>query len=150
MKFAIDIQGEPEIQRALAGMSKRLQAVILRDALREGAQPVLAAAKAHLASHVRVTGKKTDPIWSAMRIRMGRRRRGSISVLVQTPPRAALGIAPTDKWYYPAHIELGTKNTPALPFMRPALEQQRTRVTEMIRQRIIQGIEGLALGKARR
>jgi HK97 gp10 family phage protein len=144
MRFDLDLQGVPEVVQLLERWPVKVQNEILRDALTKAAVPILAQAQSNLATQVRVTGQRSDPIRTGLRIRAGRRRRrGVVRRLVQTPRRAQLGISKESRWYYPAHIELGTRDTPAKPYLRPALLQQRERVIEIIRQEVARSLEAL-------
>ena len=149
MKFDLDIRTDPALETFFKTFPTRLRNVLLTAAMRKAAEPVLTQAKSNVASHVRRTGQKTDPIWAGLRIRAGKRRRGAVRVVVMTPPRAALGISADDKWYYPAHIELGTRDTPALPFLRPALQQTRQEAQEIVRRELAKGLEALSRGRIR-
>ena len=147
--LSVDNTASAELQAFLTTFPPKLRDTLLRAALRKAAVPVLAQARANLAGHVRRTGEKTDPIWTGLRIRAGRRRRGAERVIVQTPARSFLGISPNSKWYYPAHIELGTRDTPALPYMRPAIAQTRDEATEIVRSELAKGLDALARGRVR-
>lgn len=149
VQFALDIQTDPALQEFFHTFPSTLRNVLLRAAMRKAAVPVLAQARANVAATVRRTGVTTNPIIAGLRIRAGRARRGSVRVVVMTPPRAFLGIKPGSKWYYPAHIELGTRDTPALPFMRPAIAQTRDEATEIIRRELAKGLDALARGRVR-
>lgn len=46
------------------------------------------------------------------------------------------------RYYYPASIEYGTKNAPARPFLRPALEHNKARVKQEVTDRIKRAMEG--------
>jgi hypothetical protein len=149
MRIAMRLDQDPALQQFFTTFPGRLRTVLLRAAIRKAAVPMLAQARSNLASHVRVTGRKTDPLGAGLAIRAGYRRRGAERAIVVTPRRARLGIAPTSKWYYPAHIELGTRDTPALPYMRPVIAQQGAASLEIVRRELQLGIDALAMGKLR-
>jgi HK97 gp10 family phage protein len=153
VQFVFNLRGVPEIEEFLnKKFPRRLQQVLLQNALEAGAVPIIKQAFINLIADVRVTGIKTDPLAAGLnigRVRR-RRRRGVVSVGVRTPTRAQLGIGKNAKWYYPAHIELGTKKAPARPYMRPALEQQRDNANTIITEALKRGIEALALEHAPR
>lgn len=137
MRFTLDLSGDQALLTQLEQLPDRLERRVLREAVRDAAQPILARARTNI-SAIRVTGVATDPLRRGMRIRALRRRRGRVGVSVQTPTRQELGIAPSARWYYPAHIELGTRRTPALPYLRLALEQARGEASNILRERLVE------------
>jgi hypothetical protein len=149
MRIAIHIDGDAALQQFFNTFPRHLRTVLLRAAMREAAVPVLAQARSNLASQVRRTGRKTDPIWSGLAIRRGYRRRGAERVIVMTPRRAQLGIPPDSPWYYPAHIELGTRFTPALPYMRQVVGQRGAEALDIVRRQLQRGLDALPRGQVR-
>jgi HK97 gp10 family phage protein len=170
MRLEIDLQGEREIIKRLADLTPQLERKVLNDALRRAANIIKTQVQANI-QEVRVTGRNTDPLRAGIRVRPLRRGRNRVGVAVQTPTRVqlavkrlgrgrrlsveaaselAVGSPGADlKWYYPAHIELGTKRTTAQPYMRQALEQQRRDAEETIRREIQAGIEKVTRGYGR-
>lgn len=47
------------------------------------------------------------------------------------------------RYYYPASIEYGHPGAPAYPFMRPAMDENKSKVRKAIRDRIKRVIEGV-------
>jgi hypothetical protein len=161
MRFDLSLRGDRELAQALASLLPKVQARVLRGAFRRAARPVLQTAKANVLA-LRITGLATEPLARGLKIVALPARRGRIGVAVQTPTRrelvtasirraarrgarlsstTRLSTAITSTWYYPAHIELGTKRTPAQPYLRGALEQHRAATTAQLRTEILQGIE---------
>lgn len=139
------LKGDIELQQELQDLPAKLENKILRKAIRESMKPVLNDARANVSTY-RVTGKHTDKIRKGLKIRALKRRRGRLGVGIITPPREAIGIDPADKWYYPAHIELGTKKTPPHPFLRDALNSNKDSILEDLRNRIRAGLQSLTQG----
>jgi hypothetical protein len=143
-RFEWNLSGEARVQEVLKDLPRRIQRAILQPALEEGAVPIMQQAVTNLQTQVRVTGVKTDPIGHGMYVGRHRRRRtGRVGISIRTPRRARLGISKEAKWYYPAHIEFGTKRTPAKPYMRTAAQQKRGEALQIIRSAIFRGIEEL-------
>lgn len=162
MRFDIDVLGEREIARRLADLTPKLERQVIRGAIRQAANEIKAQAQANV-GEVRVTGRNTDPLRAGIRVRAARPRKGRVGVIVQTPSRVQLavrrlgrgrrlsveaaseltvgGSAAGLRWYYPAHIELGTKRTTAQPYMRNALATRRKAAEETIRRAILAGID---------
>lgn len=138
-RFDINISGDKELEMLFKSLPEKIENKVLRQALRKAARPVLASAKAKLKG-IRVTGHTTDPIIKGLKIRALKRRKGRIGVQVQTPTREELGLGDS-KWYPPAHIELGTKRTPAIPYLRNSLRENAANATELIAQELRAAIE---------
>ena len=149
--FDIESEGMPELERLCKALPVKLQRVVLRPALREGAKVVR--------QHVRVHAPKSDRAphtADTLKIKASKRKRNRIGYVVITGKRDVLGIrdfnaaevAVVDKYradraagkkvksprigpgYYPAHIEYGYRkadgtHVPANPFMKRALNAAR-------------------------
>jgi HK97 gp10 family phage protein len=147
VKIDVDIAGMHELEQRLRELGPQLEKKVIRQALRAAARPVLDQARANLGPPYRKTGKHTDPLRRGLKIRALRPRRGRFGVAVQTPTRAELGIPADSPWYYPAHIELGTRRTAAQPYLRNALAAKRQAARESIVQAIQAGIARVARGR---
>lgn len=102
----MSFSGGQELAAALSTLSMRLSTSILRGALVEAAEPIRdeMAAKAprsdrapHIADHIGISNARTDD-------------------------QAAVAIGPTKGFAYGLPLELGTVDTPAQPFARPAFD----------------------------
>jgi HK97 gp10 family phage protein len=149
MRFDVDVTGDAQLAQALTSLVPKLEAKVIRQAVRAGARPVLAKSKANV-SALRVTGERTGPLLRGLKIRALKRKKGRIGVAVQTPTRAELGIPEDAESYYPAAIEFGgireegvsaPVHIPAQPYMRPALAATRSDASRLIRDAILTGIE---------
>lgn len=134
MSGAVKIKGLQQLNKFLQQLPAKVEANVLRGALREGAKPVMEAAKANVPVK---TGKLRDGIKSSTRLRKGR---------VTTSIRVTGKHAYIGKWMeygVAAHqitaakggwLFFGGKYAKAVqhpglsprPFMRPALESQAT------------------------
>jgi hypothetical protein len=144
MQLFFRLEQDAAIQQALLNLVPQLEKKVMRQALRAAARPLLEQVRHNIAA-LRITGAHTGPLLRGMRLRaLKRRRRGDFGVGIMTPPRVDLGIPPTSKWFYPAHIELGTRRTPARPYMRQALSTKGDAALTILRQAILAGIEHLS------
>lgn len=135
-KGAIDISilGVPELQKKLAALPWALQRKIMRKALRLAGKPVLATAKA-------MVPVDTGALKKGLKLRaIKRNSRGIIGVRVTTPSREALGLE-KDEAYYPAVLEFGIQGKPAHPYMRPAIETNRSKSLDIIKTEVAKGLE---------
>ncbi len=131
----ISLLGDKALQRKLDALPNKLAKKVMRQALREGARPVLASAKANAPV---LTGRMKK----SLKLRAMKARRGNFGVVIMTGTREQLGIDPKDKSYYPFAVEFGFKrhNVPAHPFIRPALDDNREKSTRIIARLIGAGV----------
>ena len=120
-RIEIEVSGESNIDLALRTLGPKIEKRILTKAFRVGAKVILRQAQVNLAGISR-TGRHTGQISRRLSVRALRRRKNRVGVIVQTPTREKLGIPAGNKWYYPAHIELGTRRTTAQPYLRNAFD----------------------------
>lgn len=129
----ISVLGDKALERKLRKLDERVQKKIVRKALRSGAKPVLADAKAYVPID-------TGALESELKITASRARRGFFGVQVATPPRSILGIGPDDKGYYPAILEYGSDKMEPIPYLRPAFDNNRGRALAIIRDVLVKGV----------
>lgn len=132
--FDISVLGDRELQKKFGKLEKSVQGKMLTSAMREAMKPVLASARAAAPRHTGNLARKIK--LSSVRLR-GKGK----GIAVRTPTRAQLGIAKDAKGYYPAHQEYGTRKNRAQPYMRPALESNRSRVLEALRSGLWKRLE---------
>ena len=152
--------GDKKLDRKLRSLDVKMQRKFARRALREAWKPVKDAAKANALAIARRPAETgiMRRVARALKVRAiaksrivgGRRRairgrRGMIGFTFRTPTRAELGIPAGSKWYPPAHIELGTRRTPPLSYMRKAFLEHAPRA----RRRIVSAIWSMIRGEAR-
>lgn len=129
----IELLGEPELQRKLDALDRKVQRKVVRKAIREGAKPVLAAAKAKVPVD-------TGALKAGLKLRALKRSRTGFGVYIRTPTRAELDIPDDDESYYPAVVEYGAEFSPPQPYMRPAMDENRDRATAKITEVLRTGI----------
>ena len=128
--FDISLLGDKDLQRQFQQLPLVVQRKLLRQSFRAALRPVLAAARAR-------APKLTGRMARTVRLRALKRRRGQLGLMIISGTREALGIPPERRSYYPAHVELGTSQRPAEPYLRPAFDSQR----EAMVQTLARGIE---------
>ena len=124
--FDISILGDEALSKKFKSLEKAVQGKMLLPAMREAMKPVLSAARAAAPRDKGMLARKIK--LSSVRLR-GKGK----GIAVRTPTRAQLGIPKGAKGYYPAHLEYGTRKMAARPYMRPALETNRSRVLDSLR-----------------
>ena len=152
-EFNISLRGDHELDKMLRELPERLERRVTQGAMRRAGRIVLEAARANLdAIGASATGRKrtkrkqrrrTNIIKQGLKLRALPKRRGrrrSTGIAVFTPTRIEAGIRADDPWYYPAHIELGTKRTAALSFLRPALADNEKTVLQRLEQELRVGL----------
>jgi HK97 gp10 family phage protein len=156
------VQGMPELLKMLATLEPKLSRKVLRKAIRKAAQPIRDAARAK-------APVKTGKLRKSIRLRAAKRlMRGSVGIVVE-----AGGKDFTGDTFYGSFIEYGflqnpvvrlddgriisvtrrmarrmeRKQIPARPFMRPALDENRSRFFSIVRDEVERGIEQIAKAK---
>ena len=137
----VTLSGESEVNHALQVLGAKIEARILTKAFRQGAKLIQAGAKRNLrgigaSATTKNSRKHTLQIARKMKTRALRRKKGRVGISVATPTRAQLGIPEGGKWYYPAHIELGTRTTKALPYLRNAFDDNLDAIEREVTQAI--------------
>lgn len=123
----VSLLGDAKLIRAFNGIPIAVQKRLLKKAMRPAAKIVQARAKA-------LAPRDTGKLARHLTVRALKRSRTKIGVRVMTGKRHKLGIDANSRWYYPAHVELGTKHRPATPYLRPALHENKSRVLVAIRR----------------
>ena len=136
-RIEITLSGDNEINHALQVLGAKIETRILSRAFRQGAKTILTTARQNLrvigaSRTTQYTRKHTLQIARKLKVRVLRRQKGRMGVSVLTPTRAQLGIAEGGRWYYPAHIELGTQGKKALPFLRNAFDDNIAEVGQEV------------------
>lgn len=124
MKVGLDIKGIDQLTAQLTKLADdQLADQIVRHAYREGAKPILAAAKANCPVDTGA-GKKS------LKIKAGKRRKGRVTVLIGETPYKG------DTFYLAmveyGHATKGNRHVPAHPFMRPAVDSQQANAVAAI------------------
>jgi len=135
----ISLLGDKALTRKLNKLPNRVQKKVVRQSMRKAAKPLLTSIK-HAIGEIRVTGEHTDRLRRGMKIKSVKRSRSRLGVEIITPRRQELDIADSDKSYWPANIELGTRNAPPQKFIRDTVDSNRTQTMGIIRREIASGI----------
>lgn len=133
----ISVLGDKQLQKNLKKLAVDVQQKITRKALRKAGKETLFMAK--LKAPVRTFNLVTNISLSSSL----KKKTGNIGVYVKTGTREKMGIPKSDKYYYPAYVELGTKKMSAKPYLRPAMEATRSSNTELIKKEIGNSINKL-------
>jgi HK97 gp10 family phage protein len=107
---AVRFEGGDKVAAALSTLSTRLSRQIVREALREGADPM-----AETAASLAPKGDPATPNLS-----------DNIAVSNARPDDGSVGLAvgPTKGVFYGSFQELGTRHHAAQPFLRPAFDRE--------------------------
>ncbi len=132
MKIDLALKGFETLTAQLAKLAdENTTNSIVRHAYREGAKPILAAAKANCPVDTGF-GKAN------LKIKPGKRKKGFVSVLVGE------GSYRGDTFYLAmveyGHASKGNRHVPAHPFMRPAVDSQKANAEQIITREIAAGI----------
>ena len=129
MRMDIKITGIKQIEKKLSGMETKIARKVVRQALKKAAKPILAAAK-------RNAPVKTGALKKSLRVRVMKKKKHRYGVMVATSAKWFTG-----ETFYAAFVEYGTKHLPARPFLRPAMDSQKTAAEKILKQEILSGIE---------
>ena len=137
----VTIDGDKELNAFLRRFPDKLQRTALNKALKTGAEIVLGDARRLVPvgkEHDR-PGLRLKQTLKIVRIKGKAAKNRGIGYKVVTGTRAELGIGPNEKYYYPAAVELGTKNRGDVgrrPFLRPALKNNESALMRVMRAEI--------------
>ena len=134
----LDIKGFQEMIDTLEKMDKAGEGII-KQALNEGAKPVLVAMKNKVYS---ILHKRSGELQK--NIKTGTVRKGKDGTYSQI-----VGVSKGDitKAYYGKFSEYGTSNEPARPWMRPAFDESKEEAFQKIEQVMSDGIDNAFNGK---
>lgn len=130
----ITLIGDKQLIKLFKTLPDKLQKKFAVQALRAEAKLVKGEIQA-------ATPVLTGRLKKSMKVKSVKRSRVKIGVKIETGTRAELGIPPDSKWYYPAHVELGTRTRPAKSFMRKTVHRTRARHQQNIGKQIVTAIE---------
>lgn len=110
--FSVRVDVEP-VRKAMAALPTRVARGVVRKTLRRHTTEMvrLVQPRVPVLRDVKTLGKgsqgRTPGLLRANIVAKPYKGKGRIAFGVMTAPRPQLGIPTTDKWYYPAHLELG-------------------------------------------
>lgn len=133
-RLQMSMVGDAHLRRMFKELPKRVQNKVVRGAIRKAGKLFLSEAKARAP---RLTGKTQR--YLKLRVRPTRNK-AYYRMRVMTGTREELGIAPTDKYYYPSAVEFGHDRAPPHPFMRPAFDTKADEAERVASADIIDGI----------
>lgn len=145
----ISLLGDKALIRALAQLPDRIQRKVVRQSLRRSAKRVNGYIVQHLSG---IPVAPDSGRWliaqSAQKPKAAKRSRRGVRMEVSYPEREQLGIAPGDKYFYPAAIEYGTTKTrqgrgplPAFAPIRRAINENTAKEHALMGAEIGKGIE---------
>ena len=120
MAYKIKIEGIPELQKAFEAKRKEIEEAVIRD-LGEGADVIIASAKSkvHNISGELSRAINKDKIWN---------KNGKISIHVGVE---VSGVFSADG-YYARFVEKGTSKMKAHPYLRPAFNENKAKISNKI------------------
>ena len=115
MVVKVAVLGDKKLQRALSRLAGGAQKKAVRKGLREAGRPILTEAK-------RLVPRDSGDLARRLALRAlpRSRKRFGVQILVR-------GDNQTRQTGKAHHVELGTQHRPATPYLRPALDNNRTR-----------------------
>jgi len=125
-KISASVEGAEEVIQMLKDMGKAAEEV-LEQAADAGGRLALLEAK-------RRCPVRTGRLKESLHLQNGKK----------TEIKADVKIQPGKKEYYGTFVELGTKRMPARPFMRPAVDENKERISEAVTKEVSR-----ALGRIR-
>ncbi len=124
--FDISVLGDRRLSKDFERLGFIMQREIANRALEDGGQVIFAEVRGLVPVR---TGRLRNGL--KMKVVRGRRQTGW---RIETPTRRALRIPASDKYYYPASIEYGTKHgRPAFSFMRAGFDNAEERAFAVVR-----------------
>jgi HK97 gp10 family phage protein len=135
------LEGFDELAKKFDKLDEKVKKKALRPSLRAGAKIIQKSAKSK--AH-KLSGDNAKFI----KVKALKRSRTSFGVAIQTGSRTDLKIPRDQEGYYPFSEEFGTDDTPAHPYMRPALREKRGEATRAVGKELGKRIEQLAKAKA--
>jgi HK97 gp10 family phage protein len=125
-KLKAEVEGAEEVVKLLEEMGQKAGEVLAK-AAEAGGRVALSEAR-------RRCPVKTGRLRASLTLTQGRK----------TPARANVRIEHGKKEYYGKFVELGTRKQPARPFMRPAVDENKQQISEVVTEEI-----GRAVGRVR-
>jgi len=159
------VLGVESLTAQLRALPQAAAKKIVREALAAAAAKIKAQILANIDAYLqRITGQYRAA-WEKTTIASQPRRRGQVRMGIKYPEREDLGIGPRDPYYYPYAIEYGhaargrggrpkgrsrrdnhkkgvtaPKDVPAIPHVRPAVDEHADDLRRLISAEIVAGI----------
>lgn len=136
--FNFKIEGGKELDTALKQLGRDLEKKVAKSAVRAGATVIAKEARLHVPV-------ESGTLKNSIRVVTRSKRTGDAVASVVTRSGKKYRSKNMDAWYAPL-VEFGTKNMPAKPFLRPALDSKGgdaiKRMSEIIQKRIAKLAKG--------
>lgn len=126
MNESYEVNGLKELNKALKQFSVEVERKILRSIVQAGGQVVVKAAKENV------------PVDSGA-LRDGIIRRAAKGA--KTPGKVVVNVGTATEVFYGVFLELGTSSIPATPWLRPALDDNVSKIITAMRKRAEKRIE---------
>lgn len=157
MSVNVKLLGDKKLDKKLKELESRTQKKVVRKAMRNTAKAV----QKDVRSAAPVASGR---LRKSIKVRASKRSRRRIGIEVRTGERSELGIEPSERGYYPASIEFGSRphqiedvvidgeprkvvthpGTRPNPFIRGTMDRKRRQYLRKLAREIGRGIEGLA------
>ena len=132
----LELTGDKKLDRALAALGGKTAKNIVRKGIRKAGAIALKAAKKNAASLERGGGEMLKLSRTLKMVALKRNKKGNFGVQIATAEKTVLGIPESSKWYWPAHVELGSSKRPALPYLRPAFDANKVAMLNAFRDKL--------------
>jgi len=128
--MTVQVEGLKELEAKLIKLGGVAGGKVLRQALMAAANPMVKSAKAKVPVD---RGKLKSNI--RKRSKLGKGKSNTVAEVM-------MGV--TKKAWYGHLVEFGTINTPAQPFLRPAFDENKTKVVQLFRAQLEKRIKKVA------
>lgn len=145
--MAIDIRaiGFDHLEKKLHKLVDKTQKKIVSGALRKESTRTKRRIVANIKGQDLIKTGNMLTAFKGAKVKTAKGSRNFIRIGVENPTRDALGIAPDDPYYYPYSVEFGHGSVEPKPFIRPAVDENKTQSLYEIGQDIGKGIEREAM-----
>lgn len=141
--------GDKALDRAFATLPVKMQKTVARKAIRNSAKRTrryIVRELLALRARTNRSGRNrlltlAEFFENAKVVSRSKRARQLIRIGVIWPSRSDIGIPADAKGYFPTAIEYGTIKAPAMPYLRPAVDNNRKTELALIRREVARGIE---------
>lgn len=135
----ISVLGDKVLSRRFNALASKMQAKILKKTFRVIAKDIKASANSRIP--IGPSKEKGRHLKGALKVRVPKKKKGLVSIEVQTPQREVIGVSPDDEFYYPSALELGSKKQREESFLRVGLDENRGAGLNKIKNAIRDGIK---------
>ena len=119
--FTISLEKFEKLQKKFRKLPAQLRSDIFTDAFRQSSRELLREVKARVPVD-------TGALKEGIRVRVLKKKVDERLFTIHTPTPQELGIDPGSFFYYPAHIELGTRHVAPNPYLRDSLVSRTPKI----------------------